>query len=283
MTSEELLSWLEKPESGLLVIQCETAPQTMVNALSLSSAFLAQSLRQNHHGPVLYHSCGLRTEEGPRRAERSGTIAVINSLNSQLATHLQNHTDLSFLGTDRYRGKSQTRLRSALKLLRLLMDEVPEDDSVFVIIDSLSRLSGDAENEVEAISGISRLADQSADKGRPTVKVLMTDLLPDHVRRGAAEGDELLVPDRIDAGGQGLNTEYLREVSEASIGRFEARRRRGASAGDPGNSSEESGSSDSGSGDSDDDSGSSGGESREVSEQSGSSDSDTDTSDDGSE
>ncbi|KAG6355450.1 hypothetical protein INS49_003412 [Diaporthe citri] len=242
MTSEKLLSWLEKPELGLLVRQCQTAPQTQANAMSLSSAFLAQSLRQSHDSPVLHHSCGLRTEEGPRRADTSGTIAVINSLNSQLAHQLQNHTDLSFLGTNKYCGRSQTRLRPALKLLKRLVDEVSENESVFIIIDSLSRMSGDAEDEGQAIRCISRLVDRSA---APLVKVLLTDLLPDHTPQLSADGDELYVPDRVDVGGQGLNTEYLHEVSKASIGRFEARRRGGGSASDFGSSSEESASSDS--------------------------------------
>ena len=86
MTSEQLLGWIEKAESGLLVIQAETAPQTQANAISLSSAFLAQSLKESHDSPVLYHCCGLRTEEGPLSAETSGTIALINSLNSQLVS-----------------------------------------------------------------------------------------------------------------------------------------------------------------------------------------------------
>lgn len=242
LTSEELLDWLETPKPSLLVIQGQTAPQTQANAISLSTAFLAQSLRESHDSPVLYHNCGLRTEEGPRKAETSGTIAAINSLNSQLARHLQNHADLSLLGTKKSRGRGQTRLRSALKLLKRLMGEISENESVFVIIDSLSRLSGDVEKEVDAIRGISQLVDRSMG---PIVKVLLTDLLPDHLLSRAAVGDELYVPDRIDAGGQGLNTEYLREVSEAAIGRFEARRRGVGSASDSGGSFEESGSSES--------------------------------------
>lgn len=248
MTSEELLNWLEKPKSGLLVIQAETAPQTQANAISLSSAFLAQSLRESHGSPVLYHSCGLRTEEGPIGAETSGSIALINSLNSQLARQLRSHTDLSFLGTDKYRKRSQTHLRPALKLLKRLVTEVPENESLFIIIDSLSRLSGsDAESEAKAIKTISRLVDQSTDQG-PIVKILMTDLLPEHRlvhQQAAAGGDELYVPDRVDVGGHGLNTEYLREVSGASIRRFEARRRAGRSPSGSGDSSKESGSSDS--------------------------------------
>lgn len=246
MTSEKLLNWLEKPESGLLLIQGQTAPQTQANALSLSSAFLAQSLREGHDSPVLYHSCGLRTEEGPRGADTSGTVALVNSLNSQLARHLRSHTDLSFLGEDKYRRrKSQARLRPALKLLRHLVGEVPGDESVFIIIDSLSRLSGDAESEdeEEAIRGIARLAAV----GVPVVKVLMTDVLPEHrrLRHQAAVGDELFVPDRVDVGGHGLNAEYLREVSGASIGRLAARRSAGGSPSDAGDSSEDSNSSDS--------------------------------------
>lgn len=248
MTSEKLLDWLEKPESGLLVIQGQTAPRTQANAITLSSAFLAQSLRQSHVSPVLYHSCGLRTEEAPRKPGTSGTIAVINSLNLQLARRLQSHMDLSFLGTDKYH-RSHTRLRSALKLLKRMTDEVPENESVFIIIDSLSRLSGDAENEGELIKGFSRLVDRSA---TPVVKILLTDLLPDHMPHRATVSDELYVPDRVDIGGQGLNTDYLREVSEASIGRSKAQRHGGGSASDSGDSSEESGSSDSEASSSDD-------------------------------
>ncbi|KAL2278332.1 hypothetical protein FJTKL_14583 [Diaporthe vaccinii] len=252
MTSEKPLSRLEKPQSGLLLMQFQTASQTQANATSLSSAFLAQSLRRSHGSPVLYHSSGLRTKEaeGSCRAEISGTTAVINSLNSQLAHQLQSHTDVSFLGTDKLRGRGQTRFRPAMKLLKRLVDKIPEDETVFVIIDSLSRLSGDAEDKGEAIRRISRLVDRSA---APLVKALLTDLLPDHMPHLSAFADELYVPDRVDVGdGQGLNTEYLREVSEASIGGFEARRRGGGSAGHFEDSSEESGSSDSDS-DTDDD------------------------------
>lgn len=53
MTSEKLLGWLEEPKSRLLLIQSQTAPQSQANAISLSSAFLAQSLRDSHEGPVL--------------------------------------------------------------------------------------------------------------------------------------------------------------------------------------------------------------------------------------
>lgn len=250
MTAEKLLDWLEKPESGLLVIQGQTAPRTQANAITLSSAFLAQSLRRSHDSHVLYHSCGMRTEEGPRKPEISGTIAVINSLNLQLARQLQSHTDLSFLGTDKYH-RSHNRLRSALKLLKSMIDEVPENESVFIIIDSLSRLSGDTENEGDLIRGISRLVDRSA---TPVVKVLLTDLLPDHISHQATVGDELYVPDRVDIGGQGLNTDYLREVSEASIGRSKAHRRGDGSADDCRDSDGESGSSDSDASTSDDNS-----------------------------
>lgn len=245
MTSEKLLGWLEKPESGLLIIQGQSAPQTQANAISLSSAFLAQSLRQSQPGPVLYHSCGLRTEEGSRGAETSGTTALANSLSSQLARRLQGRADLSFLAADRHRRKSkgQARLRPALKLLRRLVGEVPGAESVFVIVDSLSRLSGDAEDEGEAIRGVSRLAGRRS--GGPVVKVLLTDLLPGHMAQRPTDGDELYVPDRVDAGGQGLNAEYLREVAGASIGRFKARGHGGDSSSGSGDSSEETGSSES--------------------------------------
>lgn len=191
MSSEKLLEWLETPESGLLIIQGQSAPQTQANAISLSSAFLAQSLRQSHKGPVLFHSCGLRTEEGPRGAETSGTTARANSLSSQPARRLQGRADLSFLAEDRHRrkSKSQARPRPALKLLRRLVGEVPGADWVFVTVDSLSRLSGDAEDEGEAIRGVSRLAGRRS--AGPVVKVLLTDLLPGHMaqrstRRGRA-------------------------------------------------------------------------------------------------
>jgi hypothetical protein len=260
MTSQEALGWLEKPESGLLRIQAETAPQTQANALSLSSAFLARSLSKSHgdhntRSPVLYHSCSLRTEEGPRGAETSGTIALVNSLNLQLARHLlrSSHADLaSLLGTDKKgRKKAQRGLRPALRLLKRLVHAVSQDESVFIIIDSLSRLSGtstDAESEADAIGRISRLAVDrpapgSTNRSGPIVKILMTDLLSEHIRAQAAavSGDELYVPDRVDVGGHGLNAEYLREVSEASIGRFEARggRAAGGSSRDAEDSSDE--------------------------------------------
>lgn len=86
-------------------------------------------------------------------------------------------------------------------------------------------------------------------------KILMTDLLPEHVLQLKSLGEELYVPDRVDVGGHGLNVEYLREVSGASIGRFEDRRRRsGGSHGGDGDSSEDSDGSESEAGTTDDES-----------------------------
>lgn len=72
------------------------------------------------------------------------------------------------------------------------------------------------------------------------VKLLMTDLLPEHVLQLESLGEELYVPDRVDVGGHGLNVEYLREVSGASIGKFEDRRRSGGSRGHAADSGEDS-------------------------------------------
>lgn len=163
----------------------------------------------------------MRTEAEPRKPETPGTIATINSLNSQLARQLQGHADLSFLITDENCWKRQSRLGPALKLLRRLIDDTPETESISIVINSLSRLSGNGRNEKRLIKGISQLVDRSADTG-PVVKILMTDLLPEHLLHRAARSDELYVPDRVDGGGHDLNTEYLREVAEASIGRFES-------------------------------------------------------------
>lgn len=78
-----------------------------------------------------------------------------------------------------------------MKFLKCLMDEIPGNEQLFVvIIDSLSRLSGDAEEEGEAIRRIFRLVRRSA---APLVKVLLTDLLPDHMAHLSAVGDELYI------------------------------------------------------------------------------------------
>ena len=62
--------------------------------------------------------------------------------------------DLSTLEDLEYFSKAKKPIKDWLKLLDKLFSLLPEDDSVFVIVDSLSRLSGSGKDEDRMMKGL---------------------------------------------------------------------------------------------------------------------------------
>lgn len=221
ITSEKLLEWLRTTKSHILIIQGQTAPMELSNSLSFSSAFVAHSLQASYKCPVLYHSCLMRTyDDSPSADERSGPLALINSLNSQLLEGLKKRQDMdfSFLKKQKYgHSKTQKSLRSGIRLLRRLVDEIPEDDAVLVVIDSISRMTGRNDEADEAVHELLNIVSQA----RATIKVLLTDLLPSAAQRFGEQSTELFVPDDVDGENHGINTRFLRDLWQEPIEQFE--------------------------------------------------------------
>jgi hypothetical protein len=216
LTSDTFLDWVKTKESQVpvLLITLEEAPNNVINCLSFTSAFVVRSLRTSYSIPVLYHSCGLRSEDGYEEGT-SDAVALVNSLNAQLIKKTLDADwglDLSLFDNTDFRRKSQTSLRRGLKLLRRLVQQASDHTPVIIVVDSLSRLSDSDDTIQEVAEGISRVAGGS----EKAVKVLLTDALP-----GTFTDDggyvELFVPERVDGGGRGLNLKLLREDTQESI------------------------------------------------------------------
>ncbi len=98
-----------------------------------------------------------------------------------------------------------------------LLDRLPEGDTIFIIIDSLSRVGGSVSTCDAVLTGILELAEQSM----ATVKVLLTDLLS---REPLVDRyhTELVVPDTIGGGGGGINISFLTKDTRKSISRLQS-------------------------------------------------------------
>jgi hypothetical protein len=222
LASNRMLDWIRSRGSTALLLQCEESPEEVENCLSFTTAFIAYVARQECPYPVLYHSCGLRGLGGPRKGV-SDALALVNSMNAQLISHLanmeSNRPDLAFLQDkkdergkpdQRFRKTSQRRHREALELFHRLIQLLPKESLVFIIIDSLSRLptSGDQKALQKIIKAVCGLAE--GDEIRIRAKILLSDAMFGSVKR-PGNLNELYIPNHVDGDGQGLNLFYLRE------------------------------------------------------------------------
>jgi len=109
--------------------------------------------------------------------DKSGPVALIKSLNGQLLRFTADHrhsVNLSTLEDQQFFSKAKKNLNDGLLLLDMLLSSLPEDDMVFVIIDSLSRLSGSEHDGDKVIKKLRRIIGKREDVA---IKVMVTDAL----------------------------------------------------------------------------------------------------------
>lgn len=144
--------------------------------------------------------------------QKSGPLALINTLNAQLICHLLgkqgNSVDLSFLQEKGLTETSRKSIRSRLKEERGIFDSLLTqlaDSDVFVIIDGISRLTGDDILVNKTLRGILRIASKSKTR---RIKLIFTDIL---FRTVLDDYDflEVFVHSRNESGGQSLNLQFL--------------------------------------------------------------------------
>lgn len=203
MASDVINDWLKLTESQVLNVRAETAPIELVNALSFTAATLAFTVEKTTNYAVLSFFCGLRRNDSRANAD-SGPKAILKSFNGQLLKFISKKrptSDLSFLKNETLMKKSRGRSKYAKELFRKLLETLPENDVVFVVLDSFSRLGGsdkDAAKGDELIEELSALVTEMP----LVIKVLVTDALPSCRIKDSANLT-LDVPDDVD----GLRTE----------------------------------------------------------------------------
>lgn len=227
MASDVLNDWLKLTESRMLNVRAETAPMELVNALSFSAATLAFTIEKTTNYAVLSFFCGLRRNDSRANAD-SGLKAILKSFNGQLLKFImkkRSTSDLSFLKNESLMKKSRGRSKYAKELFRKLLEALPNNDVVFVILDSFSRLGGpdkDAVKGDELIEELSALVIEMP----LVIKVLVTDALPSCPIKDLAHLT-LDVQDDVDGWHNDIDLTALEQKKIAVIDEFRLRQEKG--------------------------------------------------------
>ncbi|EEU37124.1 uncharacterized protein NECHADRAFT_86736 [Fusarium vanettenii 77-13-4] len=192
--SEQLGRWLQGKQSTIIDINLHTPPASLHNPLSFISALSATALRSTAQFPVLAFFCAHRSNESLSEEKSGPTAPLVRSLVGQLLRFISDHRPSADLGKLQACGlfsKARKSLKEALKLFASLLLLLPEGDMVFLIIDSLSRLSGGHEDKMT--KKLVQIVKQREDI---LIKVMTTDALPSSYIRNAAD-ISLYIPDLV--------------------------------------------------------------------------------------
>ncbi|KAI9694333.1 MAG: hypothetical protein M1820_009022 [Bogoriella megaspora] len=215
MSSPEVLEWLSQKSSSIIDIEAESPPDQPINSLSFVTAQLVSVLKAELDFPVLSFFCWLRSIDS-REEDMSGSIAILKSWNGQLMDFIlakQTAVDLSFLDDETLSQKSQKSMSHAWKLFKTLLGLLPSDEVIFILIDSLSNLSGNSNRGDELIKATIGLA---LNASNIVIKFLTTDCMTDCPVKQFAHLS-LRVPDHVDQGRFGLNLEVLNEENRSAL------------------------------------------------------------------
>lgn len=208
MGCQSFQDWLGKPRSSALCVRAETAPGETINFMSVSAAMLALTLGGATGFITLSFFCSLQKRSSPLDGD-SGALGVVKSLNGQLLKIMLKRkllVDQPFDQNDRIWTKSTDNLKYSCGLLKKLIAGLRPGSVVFVLLDSVSRTSGDKSMVDNLAERILRIGRQS-----PSIllKLLVTDPVPSsHFRRTADLS--LHVPDDVDGWQCGMNVESIK-------------------------------------------------------------------------
>ncbi|KAK7697290.1 hypothetical protein SLS64_013678 [Diaporthe eres] len=220
MASAELRSWLRSKDSTTLVMESETRPAEVFNALTSSVAIVAQTLISEANFPVLTFFCGLHVND-IYDEQLSGPIGMMNCLNAQLISHFK-QLNYGMMAQEKlkdpgFRRKSQVRVSTSLALLEQLFKELSDDNPVVVVIDSACRLLGPSLPAEKAIGGVLR----AAARANKIIKMLITDpISTDEISLNTFT--QLFIPDYIDGDREGLNLELVQADAVEAASAFKA-------------------------------------------------------------
>lgn len=230
MDSDQMYEWLSNNQSCVLVVEAETPPENLRNSISFTTSLLARSLTSTTEYAVLSFLCGLETEDLGDE-DSSGPLAILKALNGQFLKFIVGRRpsiDLLPLEREKSFLKSGKKFKYAIELFDQLLGLLEENDAVFVLIDSFSRMPGE---EAAGDKVLNRIIDMIAKYPRLVIKILITDPLPNCPLKDRA--DFLLhLPDHVDGGQNGLNIELLEEENDTMIEMFKAENARMTSSSD---------------------------------------------------
>lgn len=192
--SGEVSEWLRHPRSCLLVIEPESSPDTAVSPLSFMSALILKTLQSADASIALVVFCALRAEESTDESV-SGPLGLVTQLNAQLMRMIMDErlaVDLSFLKRTKFDNAHETT-KHALKLLRKLLDLIQAteatDETLYMVFDGLSSMSGDEEDVHRAMTDIVSICEETGF----VFKVLVTDPIQEVLDDDSMDVDKKLV------------------------------------------------------------------------------------------
>jgi hypothetical protein len=207
MDSEKLRNWLAQTQSRVIEIRAETAPEELINSMSLTTSVLSVTLSSLTDYGVLSFFCGLKRHESYNEDDCS-PMAILNSLNGQLLQFvLQKRptVNLAMLESHKYFRGSREKPKYASALFKELLSLLPENDVVFILLDSFSRISGDKAQSDKIIEMICQAIEDMPDL---IIKLLVTDSLPNCPIADLADLS-IYVPNEIDGWQCGINMDLL--------------------------------------------------------------------------
>lgn len=221
LRSPDLHSWLNSKRPCTLSVIAETPPEALINAMACASATMAIILKQTRY-PVLSVFCGLRTNDSVE--ERfSGALGLLNSLSGQLLRFIldkRDTADLAFLKREEFMKKSRYEPACALRLFKKLLGALHDHDTVFILLDSFSRMTGHQSDKV--IAGLAKISTDMTDL---SVKLLVTDPLPSCQVKQVADFS-FYVQNEVPRLNDGINFARLEETQKDTIVKLKRRQRR---------------------------------------------------------
>ncbi|KAK5653013.1 hypothetical protein OQA88_9299 [Cercophora sp. LCS_1] len=212
LNSDELVAWTRKDESRILTVEVWDPPTELNNPLSFASAALVTTLMSAQAFPVLSFFCQHRNNDSPAE-DKSGPIALANSLNAQLLEFIADHrpnVDLEQLEEQPFFKRSRKEIKEAIALLEALLTSLPRGDQVFIVLDCFSCLSGRDKDGEKVIKKLCRIV---KGEGDVNVRLLVTDP-PANTKAREAADLSLYVPDSVIGSGVLNVAETTKKISK---------------------------------------------------------------------
>lgn len=220
LASKSFQSWLHEPDSPIFLVRAETAPTDIINFISVSTASLVSTIQSCTEFFVFSVFCGIRTSISLSGCD-SGVLGVLRSLNGQmLLTMLEKNISMkvSFKEDDKVWSKSHTSTKYSWALFKSLISLLPHNSVVFILLDSVSRISGNKAEIDELVESILNIATRRAKDMGIVIKVLITDILPtSRIRTMAKEQHSLYVPDDVDGWNCGINHRAIQKKNNVVL------------------------------------------------------------------
>ncbi|KAF1961538.1 hypothetical protein CC80DRAFT_532137 [Byssothecium circinans] len=217
LTSDEIHHWLRTASSAVLYVEQETCPDTTMNPVTFTTAFLVKLLKKQDY-PLLSCFCGLRANSSMDEST-SGPVALLSSLFVQLLKQLQKkRPEINLtpaMGVDSRIAHTLDK-RGYMDSIKRLVDSLKDRDCVFIMLDMVIDLTGSTSHNDEVLKFI---LDLSKDTQR-VVKVMATGRISESVLRNITH-EVLFLPDVVDTGSHDIDPVYFEEDTLDSIEYFD--------------------------------------------------------------